>query len=120
MNTMQTGSIPQRREHMRSYLSHLGVACVGAGYDGGGDIGQIEHICLWDGLGEPMVMAVDGEMANALQWLLYDLVRTRQKGWDVEPGTYGHLTWEIVQDHLHHTCSEDDEALGYLVEEGWE
>ena len=84
-------------------LRQLGVERVTAEYDGCGDSGQVDH----PHFGSEMASA---DLAPAIQELFYEVLEEYHGGWELNEGSYGLFTWEVLTDRINllHTMRLDE------------
>lgn len=105
--------LPDNKTAIFDALASVGIVAVVVLFDGGGDSGQIESIDARDAAGEAALPDVTVEIASpsyaddsvvrqamslaeAIETLAYDLLRSAYCGWENNDGAYGEFAFDVA------------------------
>ncbi len=86
--------ITKTRKEMLAVLRTVGVTKVKGNYEGYGDEGNIESVTL-----EPENTSFKDEN-RTLSDLIWDIAYNTNRGFEIDDGGNGELTWDIVSDKI--------------------
>jgi hypothetical protein len=100
-----------KRSLVRAVLIAAHICEVRAEYSGSGDEGQINDVTFQGGNIDGLMIDVDGKQVpvrEQLDDMLYNYLEACYQGWEIDEGSSGEFSWDIVPDilYLRHTDYE--------------
>lgn len=110
--------------NIRKQLLGLGAVNIVVEYNGAGDSGCIEQLTVFDDKAIPFWLENanvpnPSTLKDTIESIFYDLLETRYGGWEINDGSYGSFTWDLLADTLKHTHSERVTSVDNTETEGW-
>lgn len=108
----------------REILLAAGAVKLVADYNGAGDSGCIEDIQLLD-INDSSFPFEAGNFPNPKQFkddleqIFYDILQYRHSGWEINEGSYGTFTWDLIADTLSNKHNENVTSVNTTEHEGW-
>jgi hypothetical protein len=90
--------IPDADTGWKAKLKALGVVKVCASYNGEGDSGCIEDVAAMDN--EGAIVVIPASIKKELNELCYAKLEEKHGGWEINDGSDGHITFDLVKNKL--------------------